>query len=138
MRTAIIIAALLVGAAPAIAAPTEAELCAMVEKSAELKVVYKTDPAGAEVRVFDLYGVGTTSAKNLVVFGRQLSGYSPTSDGGNATLPDWRTFRVDRLTSIEDAGTNFTATAPTAADAKLVAKWSCANPAVPKAGGSDG
>jgi hypothetical protein len=117
---------------PALAAPSEVELCAMVAKSTELKVVHVNDKAGAEVRVFDLYGVGTTTANNLVVFGRQISGNSPSSTGGAAPLPDWRTFRVDRLKTIEDAGTTFTASAPTAADFKLMAKWSCANPVVPK------
>jgi hypothetical protein len=132
MRGAAIIVALLGGTAPALAAPSEAELCAMVAKSSELKIVYTSDPADAPVRVLDLYGVGMTTANNLVVMGLQLSGYSPTSDGGTAKLPGWRTFRVDRLKSIEDAGKPYVSAVPPPAALRLVAKWSCANPVVPK------
>ena len=114
----------------AAATMTADELCKLVTAGSEVRVVYSQDPADAEVRVLDLYGVGTTSAGNLAVFGRQISGYSPKSGGGTATLPDWRTFRLDRLKAVEDTGKSFTAETPKPNDSRLIARWSCTNPAV--------
>jgi hypothetical protein len=110
--------------------PTAEDLCKFVASSSELRVVYTSDPVDAPVRIFDVYGVGETSAGNAAVFGRQVSGYSPTEGGGSAPLPDWRTFRLDRLKSVEDAGATFTANNPATNDTRLIAKWTCANPAL--------
>jgi hypothetical protein len=130
-QAAFAIFAVLAPISPALAAaPTADELCKFVASSSELRVVYTSDPADAPVRVFDIYGVGETSAGNPAVFGRQISGYSPIEGGGSAPLPDWRTFRLDRLKSVEDAGGTFTVENPGAADARLIAKWTCANPVV--------
>jgi hypothetical protein len=132
MREPIAVAALIAAVAAAnaasAAAPTADDLCKFVASSSELRVVYTSDPADAPVRFFDIYGVGETSAGNPAVFGRQISGYSPVEGGGSAPLPDWRTFRLDRLKSVEDAGTSFTAETPAANETRLIAKWSCGNP----------
>jgi hypothetical protein len=85
-----------------------ASLCALVGKMQVIAFRYGRDPATAELRELQPYAVGYTKQHNVLLFGRQMKGYSKSSAGSAADsatgspasgegLPGWRNFRIDKI-----------------------------------------
>ena len=97
------------GASAAAVSVDATSLCAVVDAGASVSLAYYQDPADAEVRRVDAYAVGYTNRDNLVLFGRQTSGYSASAVAEGNDLPGWRRFRFDRIRHIDSDGTSFMA-----------------------------
>jgi len=74
-----------------------ASLCALVGKMQVLALRYSYDPATAEPRELEPYAVGYTRKRDVLLFGRQVKGYSKSTESGAEELPGWRNFRVDKI-----------------------------------------
>lgn len=75
-----------------------ASLCALVGKMQVIAFKYGYDPVTAEPRELEPYAVGYTKQRKVLLFGRQLKGYSKSSaNGAEAALPGWRNFRIDKI-----------------------------------------
>jgi hypothetical protein len=89
---------------------------------------YGYDPATAELRELEPYAVGYTRQHHVLLFGRQVTGYSKSTDGQNA-LPGWRNFRIDKI----DSGTvnarvkTFDPVRPSSADYRYISEFVCKN-----------
>jgi hypothetical protein len=75
-----------------------AALCALVGKMQVIAFKYGYDPVTAEARELEPYAVGYTKQRKVLLFGRQVKGYSKSTAGGaEASLPGWRNFRIDKI-----------------------------------------
>jgi hypothetical protein len=76
-----------------------ASLCALVGKLQVIAFRYGYDPVTAEPRELEPYAVGYTRQRNVLLFGRQVKGYSKSSAAGAEAvpLPGWRNFRIDKI-----------------------------------------
>jgi len=74
-----------------------ASLCALVGKMQVIALRYSYDPATAEPRELEPYAVGYTRKRDILLFGRQVKGYSKSAESGVEELPGWRNFRVDKI-----------------------------------------
>jgi hypothetical protein len=75
-----------------------ASLCALVGKMQVVAFRYGYDPVTAEPRELEPYAVGFTRQRKVLLFGRQVKGYSKsTAAGAEASLPGWRNFRIDKI-----------------------------------------
>jgi len=74
-----------------------ASLCALVGKMQVIAFKYSYDPAAAEPRELEPYAVGYTRQRNVLLFGRQVKGYSKSAESGVEDLPSWRNFRIDKI-----------------------------------------
>jgi hypothetical protein len=74
-----------------------ASLCALVGKMQVIAFKYTYDPATAEPRELEPYAVGYTQKRNVLLFGRQVKGYSKSAESGVEDLPGWRNFRIDKI-----------------------------------------
>jgi hypothetical protein len=73
-------------------------LCALVGKMQVIAFRYGYDPVTAEPRELEPYAVGYTKQRKVLLFGRQVKGYSKSSASGTeAALPGWRNFRIDKI-----------------------------------------
>ena len=72
-------------------------LCALVGKMQVVTLRYGYDPATAEPRELEPYAVGFTRRRNVLLFGRQVTGYSKSVERGAEDLPGWRNFRIDKI-----------------------------------------
>jgi hypothetical protein len=72
-------------------------LCALVGKMQVLTLKYNYDPDTAAPRELEPYAVGYTRKGDVLLFGRQVKGYSKSAENGAGELPGWRNFRVDRI-----------------------------------------
>ncbi len=67
-----------------------------ISTQANVKIKYKDDPPGAEVRVVSPFVLGINRKNNLVLRGYQHSGYS---ESGNTK--GWKLILVSKIESIE-------------------------------------
>jgi hypothetical protein len=74
-----------------------ASLCALVGKMQVIAFRYGYDPVTAEPRELEPYAVGYTRQRNVLLFGRQIKGYSKSAANDAEALPGWRSFRIDRI-----------------------------------------
>ena len=74
-----------------------ASLCAMVGKMQVIAFRYGYDPVTARRRELEPYAVGYTQQRNVLLFGRQVAGYSRSAASGGDKLPGWRNFRIDKI-----------------------------------------
>jgi hypothetical protein len=75
-------------------------LCKAVAQKRVLEIAYSYDPPDAHVRVVHPYGVGYTQKRYVLLFGRQVEGYSRSAESGGDEIPGWRNFRTDRVRTI--------------------------------------
>jgi hypothetical protein len=75
-------------------------LCKVVAQKRVLEIAYGYDPPDAHVRVVHPYGVGYTQKRYVLLFGRQVEGYSKSAESGSDVIPGWRNFRTDRIRAI--------------------------------------
>jgi len=74
-----------------------ASLCALVGKMQVVTLRYGYDPVTAEPREIEPYAVGYTRSRDILLFGRQVKGYSKSAESGAEELPGWRNFRIDKI-----------------------------------------
>lgn len=74
-----------------------ASLCALVGKMQVVTLRYGYDPVTAEPREIEPYAVGYTRKRDVLLFGRQVKGYSKSAESGAEELPGWRNFRIDKI-----------------------------------------
>jgi hypothetical protein len=74
-----------------------ASLCAMVGKMQVIAFRYGYDPVTARRREVEPYAVGYAGQRHILLFGRQLNGYSKSAASGADELPGWRNFRIDKI-----------------------------------------
>jgi hypothetical protein len=99
-----------------------------IDAMRSINLRFDGDPVGAEPRQIELYAVGYTQERNLVLFGRQVKGYSESTEG---LLPAWRSFRVDRIKVIDNAlGPAFNPMQPSANDYSFVSEFICKSESV--------
>ena len=72
-------------------------LCALVGKMQVIAFKYGYDPVTADPRELEPYAVGYTKQRKILLFGRQVKGYSKSTASGAEALPGWRNFRVDKI-----------------------------------------
>jgi hypothetical protein len=105
-----------------------ASLCALVGKLQVISFRYRYDPAGAELRELQPYAVGYTRQRNVLVFGRQVKGYSKSASDA-AALPGWRNFRIDKIEKgiVSARVSTFDPVRPDAAEHRYIAEFVCKN-----------
>ena len=110
-----------------------APLCALVGKNQVIALRYYYDPATAEPRVLQPYAVGYTRARNILLFGRQVKGYSKSVENGTGELPGWRNFRIDKIKMrmVNVLNSTFDPLPPDADEYHFVVEFICKNEAVP-------
>ncbi|HLK81515.1 MAG TPA: hypothetical protein VKT99_08480 [Xanthobacteraceae bacterium] len=93
---------------------------------------YGYDPAAAEPRELEPYGVGYTQKRNVLLFGRQVKGYSKSADGGAPELPGWRNFRIDKIRSrtVNALVSTFDAVRPEPEEYRYISEFICKNDSV--------
>ena len=109
-----------------------ASLCALVGKMRVVALRYGYDPATAEPREFEPYAVGYTKARNILVFGRQVKGYSRSAQSGADKLPGWRNFRVDKIKMrvVNALGSTFDPVPPDPNEYRYMSEFVCKNESV--------
>jgi len=75
-------------------------LCEIVARRQVMAVTYNYDPADAQVRIVHPYAVGYSRRGNVLLFGRQVDGYSKSAAMGSDEIPGWRNFRTDKIKSM--------------------------------------
>jgi hypothetical protein len=107
-------------------------LCALVGKMQMIAVRYGYDPATAEPRELEPYAVGYTRARNILLFARQLKGYSKSADSGLEKLPGWRNFRIDRVKNgiVNALVSTFNPVQPDLSEQRAISEFVCKNEAV--------
>ena len=107
-------------------------LCALVGKMQVIAFRYNYDPAAAEPRELELYGVGYTQKRNVLLFGRQVKGYSKSTDSGAEGLPGWRNFRIDKikLRTVNALVSTFDAVRPEPDEYRYISEFICKNDSV--------
>jgi len=107
-------------------------LCALVAKRQVIAFKYNYDPATAEPRELELYGVGYTQKKNVLLFGRQVKGYSKPADSGAEELPGWRNFRIDKikLRTVNALVSTFDGIRPDPDEYRYISEFICKNDSV--------
>jgi hypothetical protein len=105
-------------------------LCALVGKMQVIVFKYGYDPVTAELRELEPYAVGYTKQRNVLLFGRQVKGYSNSAapNGGEA-LPGWRNFRIDKIEKgmIKARVSTFDPIRPDPAEHRYIAEFVCKN-----------
>jgi hypothetical protein len=106
-----------------------ASLCALVGKHQVIALKYGYDPDTAEPREIEPYAVGYTRKGNILLFGRQVKGYSKSAESGAGELPGWRNFRVDKIkTRMVNALTStFEPIRPASDDHRSISEFACRN-----------
>ena len=109
-----------------------ASLCALVGKMQVIAFKYGYDPAAAEPRELEPYGVGYTQKRNVLLFGRQVKCYSKSADGGAPELPGWRNFRIDKIRSrtVNALVSTFDAVRPEPEEYRYISEFICKNDSV--------
>jgi hypothetical protein len=104
-----------------------ATLCALIGKMQVLTLKYNYDPDAAEPRELEPYGVGYTRKGNVLLFGRQVKGYSKSAENGAGELPGWRNFRVDRIKMrvVNAMASTFDHIRPQPAARRTIAEFMC-------------
>jgi hypothetical protein len=107
-----------------------ASLCALVAKMQVVAFKYGYDPVTAEPRELEPYAVGYTKQRKVLLFGRQVKGYSKSSaSGAEAALPGWRNFRVDKIDKgvVNARVSTFDPVRPAADDHRYISEFVCKN-----------
>jgi hypothetical protein len=109
-----------------------ASLCALVGKMQVIAFKYNYDPATAEPRQLEPYGVGYTQKHNVLLFGRQVRGYSKSAENGVGELPSWRNFRIDKikLRTVNALVSTFDVVRPEPGDYHYILEFICKNDSV--------
>jgi hypothetical protein len=109
-----------------------ASLCALVGKMQVIAFKYNYDPASAEPRELEPYGLGYTQKRNVLLFGRQVKGYSKSGDSGAEGLPGWRNFRIDKikLRTVNALVSTFDAVLPEPDEYRYISEFICKNESV--------
>jgi predicted DNA-binding transcriptional regulator YafY len=105
-----------------------ASLCALVGKLQVIAFRYGYDPAAAELRELEPYAVGYTRQRNVLLFGRQVKGYSKSASDA-AALPGWRNFRIDKIEKgvVNARVSTFAPVRPEPAEHRYIAEFVCKN-----------
>ena len=107
-----------------------AALCALVGKMQVIAFRYGYDPVTAELRELEPYAVGYTRQRNVLLFGRQVKGYSKsTAASGAEALPGWRNFRIDKIDKgmISARVSTFDPVRPDPAEHRYISEFVCKN-----------
>jgi hypothetical protein len=107
-----------------------AALCALVGKMQVIAFKYGYDPATAELRELEPYAVGYTKQRKVLLFGRQVKGYSKsTAASGAEALPGWRNFRIDKIEKgmINARVSTFDPVRPDPAEHRYISEFVCKN-----------
>lgn len=105
-----------------------ASLCALVGKLQVIAFRYGYDPAAAELRELEPYAVGYTRQRNVLLFGRQVKGYSKSASDPTA-LPGWRNFRIDKIEKgmVNARVSTFAPVRPEPAEHRYISEFVCKN-----------
>ena len=107
-----------------------ASLCALVGKMQVIAFRYGYDPVTAEPRELEPYAVGYTRQRKVLLFGRQVKGYSKsTASGAEAALPGWRNFRIDKIDKgvISARVSTFDPVRPAPDEHRYISEFVCKN-----------
>jgi hypothetical protein len=107
-----------------------AALCALVGKMQVIAFRYGYDPVTAELRELEPYAVGYTKQRKVLLFGRQVKGYSKsTAASGAEALPGWRNFRIDKIDKgmISARVSTFDPVPPDPAEHRYISEFVCKN-----------
>ena len=109
-----------------------ASLCALVGKMQVIAFKYSYDPVAAEPRELEPYAVGYTRQRNVLLFGRQVKGYSKSTEGGVEDLAGWRNFRIDKIKTrmVNALGSTFDPVRPDPDEHRYISEFVCKNAAV--------
>jgi hypothetical protein len=117
--------------APSLALKADtASLCALVGKMQVIAFKYGYDPATAEPRELEPYAVGYTKQRKVLLFGRQLKGYSKSSaNGAEAALPGWQNFRIDKIDKgvVNARVSTFEPVRPASDEHRYISEFVCKN-----------
>jgi hypothetical protein len=103
-------------------------LCALVGKRQVVAFRYGYDPAAGELRELEPYAVGYTRQRNVLLFGRQVKGYSKSANDA-AALPGWRNFRLDKIEKgvVNARVSTFAPVRPDPAEHRYISEFVCKN-----------
>jgi hypothetical protein len=107
-----------------------AALCALVGKMQVIAFKYGYDPVTAELRELEPYAVGYTKQRKVLLFGRQVKGYSKSAAASGAeALPGWRNFRIDKIEKgmINARVATFDPVRPDPAEHRYISEFVCKN-----------
>jgi hypothetical protein len=107
-----------------------AALCALVGKMQVIAFRYGYDPVTAELRELEPYAVGYTKQRKVLLFGRQVKGYSKSAAANGAeALPGWRNFRIDKIEKgmINARVSTFDPVQPDPAEHRYISEFVCKN-----------
>jgi hypothetical protein len=114
-----------------------ASLCALVGKMQVVAFRYGQDPVTAEMRELQPYAVGYTRQHKVLLFGRQVKGYSKsaagstegTGAGGPGGLPGWRNFRIDKIDkgAVNARVSTFEPVRPDPGEHRYITEFVCKN-----------
>jgi hypothetical protein len=105
-------------------------LCALVGKMQVIAFRYGYDPVTAEPRELEPYAVGYTRQRKVLLFGRQVKGYSKSSAAGaEAALPGWRNFRIDKIDKgvVNARVATFEPVRPASDEHRYISEFVCKN-----------
>jgi hypothetical protein len=106
-----------------------ASLCALVGKMQVISFRYGYDPVTAELRELEPYAVGYSRQRNVLLFGRQVKGYSKSAVNGAEALPGWRNFRIDKIAKgiINARVSTFDPVRPDPGEHRYISEFVCKN-----------
>jgi hypothetical protein len=106
-----------------------ASLCALVGKMQVIAFRYGYDPVTAELRELEPYAVGYTLQRNVLLFGRQVKGYSKSTASAADALPGWRNFRIDKIDRglVNARVLTFDPVRPAPAEHRYISEFVCKN-----------
>lgn len=109
-----------------------ASLCALVGKMQVIALRYGFDPAAAEPRELEPYAVGYTRKRDVLLFGRQVKGYSRSAQSDVDELPGWRNFRLDKIKmrTVGALASTFDPVRPDPNEYRYVVEFVCKNESV--------
>jgi hypothetical protein len=101
-----------------------ASLCALVGKMQVISFRY-----AAEARELEPYAVGYSRQRNVLLFGRQVKGYSKSGANGAEALPGWRNFRIDKIAKgiINARVSTFDPVRPDPGEHRYISEFVCKN-----------
>jgi hypothetical protein len=107
-----------------------ASLCALVGKMQVVAFRYGYDPVSAELRELEPYAVGYTRQHKVLLFGRQVKGYSKSAAAGaEVSLPGWRNFRIDKIDKavVSARVSTFDPVRPASGEHRYITEFVCKN-----------
>jgi hypothetical protein len=106
-----------------------ASLCALVGKMQVIAFSYGYDPVSAEPRELEPYAVGYSRQRNVLLFGRQVKGYSKSATNSAEALPGWRNFRIDKIARgvVNARVSTFDPVRPDPGEHRYISEFVCKN-----------